>query len=171
TPEELFHEIHGSSKIHYHFTMMEFVEYWRRHNLVIGFTNGCFDLLHPGHVATLKFCKQKCDRLIVGLNSDQSVRRLKGSTRPVNGQSHRALVLSEFSSVDAVIIFEDDTPESLIQMIRPDLIVKGSDYSEGEVAGASFIKSYGGKILICPYIDGFSSTKIVNQIESMTHER
>ncbi|MCA6367069.1 MAG: D-glycero-beta-D-manno-heptose 1-phosphate adenylyltransferase [Cytophagales bacterium] len=171
TPEELSNEMYVTSKIQSPVSIRELIEYWQRNNFVIGFTNGCFDLLHPGHVATLKFCKQKCDRLIIGLNSDQSVRQLKGNKRPVNHELHRALVLSEFASVDAIVIFEEDTPEELIQIIRPDLLVKGGDYIEDDVAGAAFIKSYGGKVLICPYVDGFSSTRIVDRIENVAYAR
>jgi D-beta-D-heptose 7-phosphate kinase / D-beta-D-heptose 1-phosphate adenosyltransferase len=133
----------------------------RARGLRIGFTNGCFDLLHPGHLSLLQQARAACDYLVVGLNSDASVRRLKGPTRPVQGQDARASVLASLAIVDRVIVFDDDTPESLITLIRPDVLVKGADYRPDQVVGASFVRSYGGRLVLARLEDGFSTTSTV----------
>ena len=137
---------------------------WRRARARIGFTNGCFDILHPGHVSLLRQARAACDRLIVGLNSDASVRRLKGPQRPINHERARAIVLASLADVDAVILFEEDTPESLIQAVRPALLVKGADYAEQDVVGGTFVRSYGGQVLLARLSDGFSTTAIVGRM-------
>lgn len=137
---------------------------WRQLGRRIGFTNGCFDLLHPGHVSLLRQARAACDHLIVGLNSDQSVRRLKGPTRPVNMETARATVLASLADVDMVTLFEDDTPLALIEAIRPDVLVKGADYAEADVVGGGFVHSYGGRVLLASLEAGFSTTGIVGKL-------
>ncbi len=137
---------------------------WRRGGLKVGFTNGCFDLLHPGHVGLLRQARAACDRLIVGLNSDRSVRRLKGQGRPVQRQQARGTLLASLSDVDAVVIFEQDTPMALIETLRPDLLVKGADYRESEVVGAALVRSYGGQVLLARLSPGHSTTGTIGQL-------
>jgi len=131
----------------------------------IGFTNGVFDLVHPGHVALLRFASDQCDILIVGINSDASVRRLgKGGMRPIISEFDRAEVLGAFGMVDATVIFEEDTPLSLIELIRPDVLIKGADYSIESVVGSSLVLGYGGDVLLAPIEAGKSSTRILEKI-------
>lgn len=139
---------------------------WRSASRRIGFTNGCFDILHPGHVSLLKKAKSRCDRLVLGLNSDASVRRLKGPTRPVNDSEARAAVLAALEMIDAVIVFEEDTPQALIEELCPDLLVKGGDYDIEQIVGAPFVQSYGGEVLIAPLVEGVSTTKILETAKS-----
>lgn len=126
----------------------------------IVFTNGCFDILHAGHVSVLEFARSKGDELIVGLNSDASVRRLKGPTRPVNTQADRALVLAALESVSAVCIFEQDTPYELIKTVRPDVLVKGGDYKPTEIVGREFA----GKVVRFALLKGRSTTNIIKKV-------
>ncbi|MDO8288412.1 MAG: D-glycero-beta-D-manno-heptose-7-phosphate kinase [Parvibaculum sp.] len=144
----------------------DIAENWRRKGLRVGFTNGCFDLLHPGHVTLLAQSRALCDRLVVGLNSDASVSRLKGPTRPIQPDVARATVLASLSNVDLVVMFEEDTPENLIGMIRPDVLIKGGDYTVETIVGASFVQSYGGHIEIIDLVPGFSTTKTVEKMNS-----
>jgi D-beta-D-heptose 7-phosphate kinase / D-beta-D-heptose 1-phosphate adenosyltransferase len=137
---------------------------WRSEGKKIAFTNGCFDILHVGHVVYLDKTRDLADILIVGLNSDASVRRLKGSQRPLNIEIDRARVLAALEPVDAVILFEDDTPIDLIITIKPDILAKGADYTEKDVIGAEFVRSYGGEIKLIPLVEGRSTTKILNKI-------
>lgn len=134
---------------------------WRRKNYRIGFTNGCFDLLHPGHVSLLAQARSACDRLIVGLNSDASVQRLKGPTRPVQAEMARSTVLASLASVDAVVIFDEDTPLKVIDTLRPDVLVKGADYTVATVVGADIVQSYGGKVFLADLSAGFSTTATI----------
>jgi D-beta-D-heptose 7-phosphate kinase/D-beta-D-heptose 1-phosphate adenosyltransferase len=134
---------------------------WRRSRLKIGFTNGCFDLLHPGHVALLNQAKGACDRLVVGINSDQSVARLKGPDRPVQNQDARAAVLSSLAAVDLVVIFDGDTPIELIEAIRPETLVKGADYRLDQVVGGDIVQSYGGRVLLADLMPGYSTTATI----------
>jgi D-beta-D-heptose 7-phosphate kinase/D-beta-D-heptose 1-phosphate adenosyltransferase len=143
---------------------LEQVERWRLRGLKIGFTNGCFDLLHPGHVALLAQARAACDRLVVGLNSDASVARLKGASRPVQQETARAAVLASLSSVDLVVVFPEDTPMALIEAIRPDVLVKGADYRVEEVVGADFVQSYGGTIVLADLIAGHSTSATIKKI-------
>jgi D-beta-D-heptose 7-phosphate kinase / D-beta-D-heptose 1-phosphate adenosyltransferase len=143
---------------------LEEIERWRRRGLRVGFTNGCFDLLHPGHVALLRQARAACDRLVVGLNSDASVGRLKGPTRPVQSEASRAAVLSSLSSVDLVVIFGEDTPRELIAAIRPDILVKGADYRVEEVVGGDIVQSYGGRIILAELTPGHSTTATIKKI-------
>jgi D-beta-D-heptose 7-phosphate kinase/D-beta-D-heptose 1-phosphate adenosyltransferase len=128
------------------------VEHWRHQGCRIGFTNGCFDLLHPGHVHLLEVARDACDRLVVGLNDDASTRRLKGPTRPVQPEAVRAAMLAGLPSVDLVTVFGEDTPEALIRELRPDLLVKGADYTLAEVVGADLVASWGGRVLLAPLL-------------------
>ena len=137
------------------------VERWRCQGRRIGFTNGCFDLLHPGHVSLLQQARAACDRLVVGLNSDESVRRLKGDSRPVQTELARATVLASLASVDLVVIFGEDTPLTLIRALRPDVLVKGADYTVDRVVGAEFVQSYGGRVLLADLSAGHSTTATI----------
>ncbi len=134
-----------------------------RGNRKIVFTNGCFDLIHKGHVSYLERASEIGDILIVGLNSDLSVKRLKGNNRPINSQEDRAKVLSALESVDYIVIFEEDTPIDLIKEIRPDILVKGSDYKKEEVIGAEFVEGYGGKVELIPFLSGYSTTGLIKK--------
>ena len=140
---------------------------WRVKSDRIVFTNGCFDILHVGHLHTLKEAIQLGDKLIVGLNSDASVSRLKGKERPVVNQLDRTEMLAALEMVDAVIIFEDDTPEELIQMIKPDVLCKGGDWSIENIVGGDFVKSYGGQVVSIPFVQGYSSSSLINKIKSL----
>lgn len=131
----------------------------------IVFTNGCFDILHKGHVAYLQAAKSLGDILIVGMNTDASVQRLKGQDRPVNSLEDRAFVLSALRSVDYVIAFDEDTPLSLIQAIMPDVLVKGGDYTIDTIVGAIEVLSHGGKVEIIPFVEGKSTTSIIDAIK------
>lgn len=144
---------------------------WRSQGQSIVFTNGCFDLLHPGHISLLRKSAAFGDRLVIGLNSDSSVRRLKGATRPIQNEQSRALLLSAIQFVDAITIFGEDTPEELIRIVRPDTLVKGSDYTVENVVGADFVKSYGGQTRLVDLVDGFSTTKLERQIGEAANER
>jgi D-beta-D-heptose 7-phosphate kinase/D-beta-D-heptose 1-phosphate adenosyltransferase len=140
------------------------VESWRRGGRRVGFTNGCFDLLHPGHLSLLRQAKQACDRLVVALNSDASVRRLKGAERPVQGEAARAAVLASLSSVDAVIVFGDDTPVRLIEALRPDVLVKGADYALDEVVGVELVGRWGGRVVLAEILSGHSTSETVERL-------
>lgn len=130
----------------------------------IVFTNGCFDILHSGHVFYLQKAKQQGDILILGLNSDASVRRLKGEKRPINNEKDRAIVISELKSIDYVVIFEEDTPLEIISLIVPDILVKGGDYKKEDVVGKDIVENNGGEVVIIPFVDGKSTTNIINKI-------
>lgn len=134
---------------------------WRREGLRVGFTNGCFDILHPGHVKVLTAARGACDRLIVGLNSDASVRRLKGESRPVQNERARAEVLAALEAVDLVAIFEEDTPIRLITRIEPSVLVKGGDYTREQVVGHEIVAAKGGKVVLVDILPGFSTTSLV----------
>jgi D-beta-D-heptose 7-phosphate kinase/D-beta-D-heptose 1-phosphate adenosyltransferase len=136
----------------------EAAERWRTRGYKVGFTNGCFDLLHPGHVHLLEQCRAMCDRLVVGINSDASVSRLKGPTRPAQGEAARAAVLASLASVDLVCLFEEDTPLELLKLIRPDLLIKGADYTRETVVGAAEVESWGGSVALAELLPGHSTT-------------
>lgn len=142
----------------------EQAERWRNRGFKVGFTNGCFDLLHPGHVATLRQAKAACDYLVVAINSDASVKRLKGSTRPVQNESARASILSAMEMVDAVVVFDEDTPIELLKAIRPDVLVKGGQYKLEEVVGYDLITSWGGKVVRAEMEEGFSTTNTISKM-------
>ena len=140
-----------------------FRKQWKEQGLRVGFTNGCFDLLHPGHIALLRQSAAHCDRLIVGLNSDASVRRLKGASRPVQSEVARAEVMAAIGHVDLVVIFDEDTPCELIETLKPDLLVKGSDYTEDQIVGADIVKALGGRILRVDLRAGHSTTDMIDR--------
>lgn len=140
------------------------VDAWRRDGLKIGFTNGCFDLLHPGHVALIGQASAACDRLVLGLNSDDSVRRLKGETRPVQNEASRATVLAALDGVDLVVIFGEDTPLDLIRALKPDVLIKGADYAKDQVVGAADVESWGGRVLLADLVEGQSTTGMVGRM-------
>ena len=133
----------------------------------IAFTNGCFDILHEGHIYSLSQAAKEADILIVGVNADASVRKLKGEHRPINNQHSRSLILASLLIVDAVVIFEEDTPLELIKKIMPDLLVKGGDYTIETVVGAKEVIANGGKVIINPIIENFSTTGIIDKIKSL----
>ena len=138
---------------------------WRLLSKTIVFTNGVFDILHAGHISSFLEAAQYGDYLIVGLNSDTSVKGLKGNDRPINNEQSRAVLLSALAMVDAVIIFSDPTPLELIKAIKPDVLVKGGDYKIEDIAGAKEVTGWGGKVIINPIIEGFSTTSIINKIQ------
>ena len=139
---------------------------WRADGLRIGFTNGCFDLIHPGHVSLLARARAQCDRLVVALNSDASVMRLKGPDRPVQHETARVTVMASIGSADLVLLFEEDTPAKLIDAIRPDLLFKGADYRPDQVIGADIVGAYGGRVELIPLEKGFSTTETIRRINS-----
>ena len=128
------------------------------------FTNGCFDVLHKGHAHLLREASSHGDMLVLALNSDQSVQRLKGSDRPVNTLQDRAEMLSYFSNVDWIVSFDEDTPEALIELLNPDVLVKGGDYSPEQVVGAEHVIKRGGEVKIIPFVDGYSTSSIISSI-------
>jgi D-beta-D-heptose 7-phosphate kinase/D-beta-D-heptose 1-phosphate adenosyltransferase len=136
---------------------------WRKQGLRVGFTNGCFDILHPGHVKVLTAARGACDRLIVGLNSDASAKRLKGEGRPVQDERARAEVLAALEAVDLVVIFGEDTPIRLITQIKPSVLVKGGDYTRDQVVGHEVVEADGGEVLLVEVLPGFSTTSLVNR--------
>lgn len=140
---------------------MSKVRQWQKDGLTVGFTNGCFDLVHPGHVALLRKAREQCDRLVVALNTDASVKRLKGAGRPIQDQSSRAAVIAALRSVDLVTFFDDDTPLKLIRALRPDVLFKGSDYAIREVVGSDVIGQWGGRVSLIAIEDGQSTSRIV----------
>jgi len=140
---------------------------WRFLGKTIAFTNGVFDMLHPGHIFSLAQAAKEADLLIVGLNSDDSVKRLKGKDRPINNQDTRALIIASLMMVDAVVIFEEDTPLELINALKPDVLVKGGDYTLEQIVGAKEVIANGGKVVINPIIQGFSTTGIIQKIRTL----
>lgn len=145
-------------------TVADAIEWRRRASGPVAFTNGVFDLLHSGHVDVLLGARRTATCLVVGLNSDQSVRRLKGPTRPVRSEAERAYVLAALEMVDAVIVFDEDTPLELITAIRPNVVVKGGDYSEATVVGAREVRAWGGTIAIIPLTPDQSTTSIIQRL-------
>jgi len=133
----------------------------------IVFTNGCFDILHPGHVAYLEDARACGDLLVVGLNSDSSVRRIKGPQRPINRQEDRAIMLAGLASVDYVTFFEDDTPLELIKAVRPHVLVKGGDWTIENIVGADFVMSYGGEVYSLAFREGYSTTALIKRIKAL----
>jgi D-beta-D-heptose 7-phosphate kinase/D-beta-D-heptose 1-phosphate adenosyltransferase len=139
---------------------------WRVTGKKLAFTNGVFDILHAGHIFSLSQAAKEADYLIVGLNADASVKRLKGESRPVNNQDSRALLLASLLIVDAVVIFEQDTPLELIQLVMPDVLVKGGDYTIDQIVGAKEVIANGGRVVINPVLEGFSTTNLIKQIRN-----
>ena len=140
------------------------VSQWKKNKMKVAFTNGCFDILHLGHLEILTKSKEFGDRLIVAVNSDESVRKLKGKERPINDFQTRSNMLASFSFVDYVVEFSDDTPKKLIQIIKPDFLIKGGDYKKKDIVGNDIVSSYGGETIIIPLIDGLSTTNTINKL-------
>lgn len=170
TPDELVeaalsaHMAAAEAKVATVARMVEEIARWRARGLRVGFTNGCFDILHRGHVAYLAQARSWCDRLIVGVNSDRSVRALKGEGRPVNDLESRALVLAGLASVDLVAPFDEDTPLELIRSARPDVLIKGADYAESEVVGGDLVRGWGGEVRLAPLVEGYSTTAAIRRM-------
>lgn len=139
---------------------------WRREGLSVAFTNGCFDILHTGHVSLIQQARATADRLILGLNSDASVRRLKGESRPVNTARDRAFILSALAAVDLVVVFDEDTPLALIERLKPDVLVKGADYTVETVVGADIVQASGGRVVLASLVEGKSTTGLIGKISS-----
>jgi len=139
---------------------------WRVTNKTIAFTNGCFDILHEGHIFSLTEAAKEADFLIIGVNSDSSVKKIKGPERPINNEKSRSLLLSNLAIVDAVIIFNEDTPLELIIALLPDVIVKGGDYTIEQIVGSKEVIANGGRVVINPIVEGFSTTGIIQLIKS-----
>ena len=139
---------------------------WKNQGQTIAFTNGCFDILHAGHIASLIQAAREGDKLIVALNADASVKGLKGESRPVNNEAARATVMAALAMVDAVIIFTDPTPKELIVALQPDVLVKGGDYKVEEIAGAKEVMERGGRVVINPIVEGFSTTSIIQKMKN-----
>lgn len=148
-------------------TFSKLLAAYRSGNKKIVFTNGCFDILHPGHCHYLQEAKRLGDLLVVGINSDASVQRLKGKSRPINHIDFRTQMLAALESVDKVIVFEEDTPLQLIKKIEPHILVKGADYSPESVVGADFVIEKGGEVKLIPLLEGFSSTKSIEKIRNL----
>lgn len=144
-------------------TARDVIANWKREGLRVGFTNGCFDIMHAGHISLLLDARARCDKLIVGLNSDSSVRGLKGPTRPVNAEMDRAQILAALSMVDGVVLFSEDTPLRLLEELRPDILMKGADYTKEQVVGWQLVESYGGRVELLPLKDGYSTTGIIKK--------
>ncbi|WP_300156673.1 D-glycero-beta-D-manno-heptose 1-phosphate adenylyltransferase [Solidesulfovibrio sp.] len=154
----------GDDKVVSRERLLERVALWRSQGLRVGFTNGCFDLLHPGHALMLSRTRELCDRLVVGLNTDASVRRLKGPSRPVQSEEARAGMLASLSPVDAVTLFNEDTPLELIRVVRPDVLAKGGDYTLETVVGADVVTAYGGRVALIDLEPAASTTDIIARI-------
>ena len=150
-----------NSKIIYDFEIDKITKISKKHNIV--FTNGCFDILHSAHIELLKFAKNQGDVLVVGLNSDESIKRLKGETRPINNIDERAKILSLFDFIDYIIVFSDDTPLNIITMLTPDILIKGSDYNKENIIGKEFVK----QIILFDFVQNKSSTRVINKIKNL----
>jgi D-beta-D-heptose 7-phosphate kinase/D-beta-D-heptose 1-phosphate adenosyltransferase len=142
----------------------EIITRWRHQGLTIGFTNGCFDILHAGHVALLRQAREACDRLVIGLNDDASVTRLKGEGRPVNSETTRAAVLASLQDVDLLTVFSEDTPLDLIERLKPDVLIKGRDYAKDDVVGARETEERGGRVVLAELETGYSTTSVIEKI-------
>lgn len=146
--------------------MLDHAARWRRCGLTLGFTNGCFDLLHPGHVSLLRQARAACDRLVVGLNSDASVGRLKGPGRPVQPEAARAAVLASLADVDLVVVFGEDTPLKLIETLGPDVLIKGADYTAEQIAGAEVVRRRGGRVVLAELLPGYTTTGTIAKLKA-----
>jgi len=169
TIEEIIDEILNqkqdkSSKVHTIDSLVEELAWHRNQKEIIVFTNGCFDVIHRGHIEFLKFCKSQGDVVIVGLNSDSSVKTIKGPERPINNQNDRATVLAALETVDYITVFDEPDPLNLIKKVKPDLLVKGQDWAQKGVIGRDFVESYGGSVVLAPLVEGKSSTATIEKI-------
>jgi len=140
------------------------VRHWQSSGKKVAFTNGCFDLLHPGHISLLKQSRKACDCLIVGLNSDTSIRDLKGEGRPIQNEIARATIIASLADVAAVVLFSESTPLKLIKALKPDVLIKGADYSVEQVVGADVVQGYGGKVILADLKDGHSTTNTISRM-------
>ena len=156
-----------SSKIYSEKSLKSQINIWRFQNKNIVFTNGCFDLLHLGHIDYLSKAKSLGDILIVGLNTDQSVTKIKGKDRPITDQKSRSSILASLFFIDAVILFDEETPKELIELVQPDILVKGKDYKEEEIVGYDIVKSRGGQIITLDFLPGYSTSLIENKIKDL----
>ena len=156
----------GTSKIAVLESARILVKSWQSSGQKVVFTNGCYDILHPGHIHLLHQSRDMGDRLIVGLNTDTSIRRLKGNTRPIVAERDRAAIVSALGCVDMVVLFDEDTPLELIRAIKPDILVKGDDYRIDQVVGREAVESYGGRVCLVPLLQGYSTTQIAEKIAS-----
>ena len=147
------------------------VDRWRKLGERVGFTNGCFDLLHPGHVSLLTEARANCDRLVVAMNSDESVKRLKGSDRPIQHEAARAIVLASLGMVDLVVVFSEDTPIPLLEVLKPDVLIKGGDYTIDQVVGADVVQGYGGKVKLAALVPGHSSSEVIAKMSNSRNAR
>jgi D-beta-D-heptose 7-phosphate kinase/D-beta-D-heptose 1-phosphate adenosyltransferase len=169
TVEEIINELVTQNrdkigKVHPVESLLEELEWHRKQKQTIVFTNGCFDVIHRGHIEFLKFCKSQGDKVVLGLNSDSSVKVIKGPQRPINNQDDRAAVLAAFETVDYITFFDEPDPLNLIEKIKPDVLVKGQDWAGKGVIGREFVESYGGKVVLAPLVDGKSTTAIIKEI-------
>jgi len=147
--------------------LLQRIAQWKVLDKTVAFTNGVFDILHPGHIFSLSQAAREADYLIVGVNSDSSVRRLKGNNRPINNQEARALVVASLLIVDAITIFEEDTPLELIKSIQPDVLVKGGDYTIEQIVGAREVIQAGGRVVINPMVEGYSTSSIIEKAKTI----
>ena len=143
------------------------VRQWKNEDKRIVFTNGCFDLLHPGHIDYLNKAAALGDKLIIGLNDDDSIRRLKGTSRPINPLPDRAVMLAALRAVALVVPFSEDTPLKLIIALMPDILVKGGDYQADDIVGAAEVRQHGGEVIVMPFLDGYSSSGLIQRIQSV----
>ncbi len=155
----------ASNKIHSRQQIIEIAEIWKRKGEKVVFTNGCFDIIHLGHVDYLEKARELGSRLIIGLNTDSSIRRLKGTERPVQDERSRSRILASFEFTDAVVLFDEDTPYNLIKVIKPDILVKGNDYAPENIIGADIVKGYGGQVITLELITGYSTSEIIKKIK------
>ena len=146
--------------------LLQKIAQWKVVVKTVAFTNGVFDILHPGHIFSLSQAAKEADYLIVGVNSDGSVKKLKGDNRPINNQDARALILASLIMIDAVVIFEEDTPLELIKIVQPDVLVKGGDYTIEQIVGAKEVIAMGGRVVINPIVEGFSTSAIIEKMKS-----
>lgn len=149
-------------------TLLSQLEQWRKKGEKIVFTNGCFDILHTGHITLINHCATIGDKVIIGLNTDKSVQKLKGQNRPVNNENDRALLLASLQNIDAVVLFEEETPLNLIKAISPDVLVKGGDYKKDEIVGADDVLAAGGNVEIVSLVVGKSTTALIKQLNNLT---
>ncbi|MGB3008362.1 MAG: D-glycero-beta-D-manno-heptose 1-phosphate adenylyltransferase [Chitinophagaceae bacterium] len=158
-PDLITQKIYSASQI------IQKINQWRLLGKKVAFTNGVFDIIHQGHIFSLSQAAKEADFLVIGLNDDASVKRLKGQSRPVNNQEARALILASLVMVDAIVLFEEDTPLELIKSIMPDVLVKGGDYTIDQIVGSKEVMAGGGTVVINPILEGFSTTQIIDQIK------
>lgn len=149
-------------------TFLDIVKDWQKKGNVIVFTNGCFDILHPGHIDLLEKAREQGDKLVIGLNTDNSVSRIKGDLRPINDEKFRSTMIAALECVDLVTLFDEDTPMNLIMNTRPEVLVKGSDYNVEEIVGSRYVLDYGGQVKAISLLPGFSTTKLIEKIKEKT---